>query len=137
MKTPTYTLSGDDLNWAVLQCECMRLYGSECGLLTQKVMCGAQVPDYLGDVRLAQKIIDREGIKLVRGNPLHFPSGNEFGELQEPLWIAVLDGGLAGARPIRMHGRTTAIAAMRCYVTSKFGDEFYVLPQLWRIRYEN
>jgi hypothetical protein len=60
-------------------------------------------------------IIEREGLEVVRGNALYFPKGNENGEFYEPLWIAG-----------KMHGQTPLIAAMRCYVASKLGDEVEV-----------
>ncbi len=57
-------------------------------------------------------IIERECIEIIRGNPLYFPKGNENGDFYEPLWIAG-----------KQHGQTPLIAAMRCYVASKLGDE--------------
>lgn len=59
--------------------------------------------------------IEREGIDVKKGNPLYFPKGNERGDYYEPLWIAG-----------KMHGPTPLIAAMRCYVASKLGDEVEV-----------
>jgi hypothetical protein len=57
-------------------------------------------------------IIEREGIEIHKGNPLYFPQGNEHGDYYEPLWLAG-----------KQHGQTPLIAAMRCYVASKLGDE--------------
>ena len=59
----------------------------------------------------AGPIIEREGIEILKGNPLYFPKGNENGDYYEPLWIAG-----------KQHGTTALIAAMRCYVASKLGD---------------
>jgi len=64
-------------------------------------------------------IIERERIELNRGNDLYFPSGNENGDYYEPLWIAG-----------KLHGQTPLIAAMRCYVASKLGDEVDVPDEL-------
>jgi hypothetical protein len=57
-------------------------------------------------------IIEREGIEIKKGNPIYFPKGNENGDHFEPLWLAG-----------KMHGTTPLIAAMRCYVASKLGDD--------------
>jgi hypothetical protein len=57
-------------------------------------------------------IIDREGIETRKGNPLYFPKGNESGDHYEPLWLSG-----------KQQGTTPLIAAMRCYVASKLGDE--------------
>ncbi len=64
-------------------------------------------------------IIDREGIGVREGNPIYFPKGNENGDLYEPLWIAG-----------KQHGQTPLIAAMRCYVASKLGDEVEIPDEL-------
>lgn len=69
-------------------------------------------------------IIEREGIEVVRGNDLIFPKGNEKGEYTEPLWLASCGGGR------KFHGPTALIAAMRCYVASKLGDEVEVPDEL-------
>jgi len=57
-------------------------------------------------------IIEREGIEIKKGNPVYFPKGNENGDHYEPLWIAG-----------KMHGTTQLMAAMRCHVASKLGEE--------------
>lgn len=64
-------------------------------------------------------IIEREGIEIRKGNPLHFPQGNESGEHYEPLWIAG-----------KIHGQTALVAAMRHYVASKLGDEVEIPEEL-------
>lgn len=72
-------------------------------------------------------IIEREKISVLRGNDLYFPKGNENGEFYEPLWIAtrIEDPAVSEA-----WGTTPLIAAMRCYVASKLGDEVEVPDDL-------
>ena len=50
----------------------------------------------------------RPAITVARGNDLHFPGGNENGDLYEPLWIAKC-GSVGYA-----HGRTAFAALMGC-----------------------
>ena len=64
-------------------------------------------------------IIEREKIELKQGNPLYFPKGNEVGDHYESLWIAG-----------KTHGPTPLIAAMRCYVASKLGNEVTIPKEL-------
>jgi hypothetical protein len=64
-------------------------------------------------------IIEREGIEIRKGNPLYFPTGNDNGDHYESLWLAG-----------KQHGPTPLIAAMRCFVASKLGDEVDVLKEL-------
>lgn len=70
-------------------------------------------------------IIEREKIDVARGNDIYFPSGNEKGDFYEPLWVA-------SGKEIRqrIHGPTPLIAAMRCYVASKLGEEVDVPDEL-------
>jgi hypothetical protein len=113
MKIKTSELTGKPLDWAVAKCE----------------RCGVDAPNwdnkYLDaypfstDWSTGGPIIEREGIEILKGNPLYFPKGNENGDYYEPLWIAG-----------KQHGTTPLIAAMRCYVKSKLGDEIEVPEEL-------
>ena len=45
-------------------------------------------------------------------------------------WVAFLDSAAIGHYPHRQHGPTPLIAAMRCYVASKLGDEVEIPEEL-------
>jgi len=85
------------------------------------MLFGQGLPSFRYSINPAQAwpIIERERIEIIRGNPLYFPKGNENGDFYEPLWIAG-----------KQHGQTSLIAAMRCYVASKLGDEVDVPEEL-------
>jgi hypothetical protein len=109
MKVKTSALTGAALDWAVAKCE----VGAE--------FIG-EIDDphfYSTDWALAGPIIEREKIEITKGNPLYFPEGNENGDYYEDLWIAG-----------KYHGQTPLIAAMRCYVASKLGDEVEIPEEL-------
>jgi len=74
-------------------------------------------------------IIEREGIEVVRGNNLYFPKGNEKGDHYESLWLARLPL-MDLEHGYTLHGPTPLIAAMRCFVASKLGDEIDVPDEL-------
>jgi hypothetical protein len=97
----TNELQGAALDWAVAKCE-----------LGEAINEIDDPHFYSTDWALAGEIIEREKIEITKGNPLYFPEGNENGDYYEDLWIAG-----------KYHGQTPLIAAMRCYVSSKLGDE--------------
>jgi hypothetical protein len=105
MKIKTSELQGAALDWAVAKA--MGEYKPTA------------VPNYSTDWAQGGPIIERENIEIKKGNPLYFPQGNEKGDYYEDLWIAG-----------KMHGPTPLIAAMRCYVASKLGDEVEVPDEL-------
>lgn len=111
MKLKTSELQGAALDWAVAECE-------------QFVEDEFEPSENWGD---GGPIIEREGVELVRGNDLYFPKGNENGEFYEPLWIATR---IEGPAVSEAWGTTPLIAAMRCYVASKLGDEVEVPDEL-------
>ena len=114
----TSDLIGAALDWAAAKCEPEMLglyYANDEPLYLE------EAPDYHQEWTPSTnwiqggEIIEREGIEIKQGNPLYFPKGNENGDYYEPLWIAG-----------KMHGPTPLVAAMRCYVASKLGDEIEV-----------
>ena len=125
MKIKTSELQGAALDWAVAQAMGMKIYRSKSGRwMTANYgdfnpRHGA--PWFEPTTSWAQggPIIEREKIGLFKGNPLYFPEGNENGDYYEDLWIAG-----------KYHGQTPLIAAMRCYVASKLGDEVEVPNEL-------
>ena len=109
----TSGLIGAALDWAVAKCE---------GLMHGQIAIdGVTRGFYKPSTEWAQggPIIERERIEIRKGNDLYFPYGNEKGDYYEPLWIAG-----------KQHGQTPLIAAMRCYVASKLGDEVEIPEEL-------
>ena len=126
MKIRTQDLTGADLNWAVAKCEGIRV-----------IRCDAGKNQYLAYVpkRSAYKkyspstnwiqggpIIEREEIHILRA-------------YTPPEWVASIayspkDGKqLVGGRRVAS-APTPLVAAMRCYVVSKLGDEIDVPKEL-------
>jgi hypothetical protein len=122
MLCKTSELTGTALAWAVGVAEGyeLSLYGVDPSIRARVPGLGVQAP-WKPQRYWAQggPIIEREGIQVRKGNPLHFPNGNEKGDYYEPLWIAG-----------KMHGPTLLVAAMRCYVASKLGEEVEVPDEL-------
>ena len=111
----TSELIGPALDWAVAKCEGISVatYGGVVRLNEDdgKSVFGPELK-FSTDWSQGGPIIEREGIEIRKGNPLYFPQGNERGDYYEPLWLAG-----------KQHGTTALIAAMRCYVALKLGDE--------------
>ena len=110
----TSELTGKALRWAVVQIECTKPV--VIGTSTLKVFNYANAPKFFSpEMNWAHGgvIIEREGIEIC-------PIGN--GE-----WRGQLD--VAGDL-IRFYGGTPLIAAMRCYVASKLGDEVEIPEEL-------
>lgn len=120
MKIKTRELTGAALDWAVAKCEGNHITFAPDGLPS------GQWEMYSSNWSVADPIIEREGINVERGNDLIFPKGNEKGEYYEPLWLASYGSGR------KFHGTTPLIAAMRCYVASKLGDEVDIPDELIR-----
>lgn len=126
MEIRTSELTGTALDWAVAKCEGVSIFAvTWCGLPERYKLTyipkRSKVYIYSPSTNWKQggPIIEREGIEIRKGNPLFFPKGNERGDYYEPLWLAA-----------KMHGQTQLIAAMRCYVASKLGDEVEIPEEL-------
>lgn len=137
MKVKTSELEGAALDWAVAVCNgipkeeiyfqkwsgsLFRRNRDEEGNLNGTITTG---PDLLFSRKweAAGSIIDREGINVVRCNDLYFPKGNEKGQHWEPEYKAF-------NKTVTCYGQTYLIAAMRCYVTSKLGNELEIPDEL-------
>lgn len=81
------------------------------------------IPAYSSDWEKGGPIIESEGISITRLNPLYFPKGNEAGDFYE-------DHVKAQFGDIVQYGPTLLIAAMRCYVAFKLGNEVEVPEEL-------
>lgn len=118
MKIKTSELIGPALDWAVAKCEGMT--DSEERFWVPDYISGQTavlLRDYTPSKRWVQGglIIEREKIDI-------WPFENE---VHEDSW---------GARMLNIcisSGPTPLIAAMRCYVASKLGDEVDVPEELW------
>ena len=99
----TSELTGTALDWAVAKCE-----GREIVLLDGEIVWRDEMR-YSTDWELGGAIIERERINTLTC----------CGE-----WQADIDEG------VRYYGATPLIAAMRCYVASKLGDEIELPEEL-------
>jgi len=108
MKIKTSELKDAFLDWAVGKCEYMRhsLESDFCGLV-------GYAWRYSTDWAKGGPIIEREGINIIQ-------SGS---------WFAEMDADHSGG-VIHAEGDTPLIAAMRCYVASKLGDEVEIPEEL-------
>ena len=111
----TSELTGAALDWAVAKCEQRNITGFRNGFVFVDGDPGGVVlgMGYCPSTYWAQggPIIERERISM-RVNA------------QGGRWVAFIDnGGRYGGIEGRQTGPTSMIAAMRCYVASKLGDE--------------
>lgn len=113
MKIKTAELIGPALDWAVAQCEMMREDYQDRGLLVHRIGYGQPMPPYSTDWSQGGPIIEQENIDLISPTP------------SDPLWQAMQWRFAHGAK-----GPTPLIAAMRCYVASKLGDEVEIPEEL-------
>jgi len=114
----TAELTGAALDWAVAKCELLN--GANYTLAvdtdidgTKRVNYGGMHPEWSTDWAEGGAIIEREGMQLWKG-----------GE-----WCAALDQSFNP--PEFETGTTPLIAAMRCYVASKLGDEVEIPDELF------
>lgn len=120
MKVKTAEMTLLALNWAVAKYEGKGL-GSWTGeMLTLRISQGVRPPDYSGDWSQGGPIIEREEIGIKRNAPCS--AGREWEA--SPSITAKGAGGRYG------YGPTPLIAAMRCYVASKLGDEIEIPEEL-------
>ena len=115
MKIKTSELTGLALNFAVAKCErglCPRI--SDGLVLSDTVGYGLY---FSSDWSQGGPIIEREGITTTH-----------IGSDWEDAWKARTGDGHWQGRDV--HGPTPLIAAMRCYVASKLGDEVEVPDEL-------
>jgi hypothetical protein len=108
MLVKTSKLTGAALDWAVAKCE-----GAPEYLLDKPWRASELLEHYSTDWSQGGPIIEREGIRIV--------------QVASTVWGAVYSSGDIG----REHFATTPlIAAMRCYVASKFGEAVEIPDQL-------
>lgn len=107
----TSELSGAALDWAVAKCE----VGDSVGSFLDGVVPHPEYNNYRPSTDWSQggAIIERERITVIWREI--------FGTPEESYWVAEIDCPLT-----QDYGATPLIAAMRCYVASKLGDEIEV-----------
>jgi len=118
MKTKTSELTGPALDWAVAKCE---------GIVWEQgdLDAGEYGPGFAPatDWEYGGPIIEREGMELLCNVS---PAQAKAFKNAAPDWFACLKY----KRADHWHGPTPLIAAMRCYVASKLGDEVDVPEEL-------
>lgn len=119
MKIKTSELSGAQLDWAVAECEGLLAFGYETdGERLWTTLSTGETELFAPDINWAQggPIIEREGISL------YLDTNN--------LWQANIFDGNPAVFGSGIEGETLLIAAMRCYVASKLGDEIELPVEL-------
>jgi hypothetical protein len=114
----TNELSGAALDWAVAKCEGEDVQYIDDGIT--QCLLRASSGRYSPSTDWAQggAIIEREEIELTRGSP----DANE--------WVATIDLFEGDVMRESQSGETPLVAAMRCYVASKLGDDVNVPEEL-------
>ena len=115
-------LTGHALNWAVAKCEgyeIVRMRGNEITFLdrTDDGALNEKQIGYSTDWAQGGPIIEREGINLVHQGDAHG-------------WVASLWNYAEQDWHLHTEGTTPLIAAMRCYVASKLGEEVEIPTEL-------
>ena len=120
MKIKVSEATGIQLDWLVARALDLYVYISEYAespwLMVSSEMFDYRCPEFSTDWSYGGPLIEREGITVVKLNDLYFPKGNEAGLHWEALYKAT-------TQVVTHYGTTPLIAAMRCYVASKLGDE--------------
>lgn len=112
MKIKTSELTGAALDWAVAKCEGFEPFTDDIWWIIERDGAYIQLPKYASDWAQGGPIIYREDIDL-------YTSG---------VWRAEIIRADEVAFSIK--GPTPLIAAMRCYVANKLGDEIEVPEEL-------
>lgn len=112
MKVKTSELSGKALDWAVREVLLKTLRQPHLGLLVHQVGYGHAPDSYSTEWAQGGPIIEQEEICIFKGDA----------------WCATND--TFGRFDFIYYGPTPLIAAMRCYVANKLGDEVDVPEEL-------
>lgn len=120
MEVKTSELTGHALNWAVAKCEGEEAELNQGEIVTWKTVAFREyrlVWNPSTDWAQGGAIIEREGISL------YLDTNN--------MWQANIFDGNPICNPFGgVEGSTSLIAAMRCYVASKLGDEVEIPEEL-------
>ena len=121
MKIKTSELTGAALDWAVQEAQLNTLKQPELGLLINQIGYGETVKRYSTNWSQGGPIIERESIDVRAPRPMwlywkaYSSEWNQFGLIENNT----------------QYGDTLLIAAMRCYVQSKLGDEVEIPDELF------
>lgn len=107
MKIKTANLIDDPLDWAVAKCEGKEKNWGKARLKPYKMHCGLK---YSRDWKDGGPIIEREGVSLL------YQGGSGYDAYK--------------TSGFKQRGPTPLVAAMRCYVASKLGDEVDIPEKL-------
>ena len=125
----TSELTGPALDWAVAKCEGWSDYdpGEPCEKAMFSSLNGHYgyalfLPDYSPSADWSQggPIIEREGISLL----YLYVTDDPF------RWAATQKPSIRNVKPKSLYGPTPLVAAMRCYVASKLGDDIKLPEEL-------
>lgn len=119
MKIKTSELQGAALDWAVAKCEWFR---------EEHNWIGTYRADYSSDWNYGGPILEREGINTFKHNKLD-PSEPDKWCGHKVVPRPNMEGS-ANMVAIALDGPTPLVAAMRCHVASKLGDEVDVPDEL-------
>ena len=128
----TSQLTGEALDWAVAKCECILVEKSEDGKLTINSQWDYWFPSC--DWSQGGVIIEREKIELA-----YRPQGDlrSLHSSRKPDWAAGIYNTTKYTTDHICSGETPLIAAMRCYVASKLGDEIEVPSEMLDLAHES
>jgi hypothetical protein len=114
----TSELQGSALDWAVAKCEGFEPFSDSISWIIDDGGTYKQLPKYSTDWSQGGPIIEREKVCVA------WLSKQDLGMEPEHYCVAHIDG------IYTRYGPTPLIAAMRCYVASKLGDEVEVPDEL-------
>lgn len=111
-------LTGAALDWAVAKCEGLHAAETTNNPFYFKWHCG-NIPAYSTDWAQGGPIIEREGIRITPNGPV-----------PDRWWAECVLPADKDWDTAEYCGPTPLIAAMRCYVASKLGDEIKIPKEL-------
>ena len=126
MKVKTADLTGAALDWAVAKCETSEIAENDWWF---------DHKGYFTDWTQGGPIIEREGIATRKSKDKWYAMlSSDLGDGERAQWCQYtfrnVPSTASGSRRCRFDGPTPRIAAMRCYVASKLGDEVDVPEEL-------
>jgi|APGre2960657404_1045060.scaffolds.fasta_scaffold01666_20 hypothetical protein len=131
MKVKTNELSGNALNWAVAKCENIKLTFESGNLWFNGSLSGYEVYNPSSNWAQGGPIIEIENIEI---RPTLTEGGYRTSNSQDAVSATILLPNGATALDIEKvvfdYGPTPLIAAMRCYVASKFGETVDIPEEL-------
>lgn len=136
MKIKTSELIGPALDWAVAKCEGVEVQycPSYCYTdIDEDGLRNAYEPST--SWKDGGPIIEREGVGVYRECKANISAGFVWSYVAGVIWEAIIGVYYVGAHEgsqqgVRIVGPTPLIAAMRCYVASKLGDEIEIPEEL-------